>query len=151
MKKLIIAILLGLSLVISGCASTSKNVGKGLFEVTKGAMYCKYSAYKMNQFYWFNKAIRMDYVPKVTAETSGLTAVHVLLDIDKKALQDFVQDGFDKRIIDIYGWVTFYFMDENCTIQHSYKCYAKKDITFEIPANEYDYVAVTTQFRYKWY
>ena len=103
MKKLMAAILLGLSLVISSCASTNRNVGKQLSEVTKGAGRCKYSAYKVNQLYWWNKAVKMDYVPKVTDETSGMTAVHVLLDIDKKALADIAKGGFDKRIIKIDG------------------------------------------------
>ena len=55
------------------------------------------------------------------------------------------------KIIDLYGWVTLYFMDENCTIQHSYTSYLEDEINFTIPNDDYEYIHPVINMKYKWY
>jgi hypothetical protein len=70
----------------------------------------------------------MKYEPNMAGDT---TTIKVNMVWDKSAIAQYTKQGkMGAKIQDMYGWITFYFCDKNCIIQHSYTCNIKKNITF---------------------
>ena len=145
-KRACLLILLFLiSLFIFGCSSTGKNVNKKLSEFSKG-QYCVFSPYKSETFRWWNGALKMDYVPSIAGNQ---TTINAKITMDRQAVaKKFARANKGANTNNLHGRITFYFCDKDCTIQNSYTHDIKKNITFEIPTDQYQYLGLWADLRY---
>ena len=133
------------SIFIFSCSSTGKNVGKKLSEVNKG-QNCAFSPYKSETFRWWNDAVTMDYVPSIAGNQ---TTINAKINMNTQAVaKRFARAKKRANEKNLYGRMTFYFCDKDCTIQESYTYDVKENITFEIPTDKYEYLALWVEFRY---